>query len=202
MHRIWGFVSLLTFRRVAIRARSKAICLTFDDGPHPEHTPRLLDLLRQYSVQVTFFLQGRYVEKYPKVVTRIVAEGHRLGNHSLHHTSFVTMPLRAQVDEIRKTDALLAKFDHHTRHPFRPPNGRLTARLIAWCLLHGRRIVLWTHDSRDFCLSASEVLERVSRMTLRPGSIVLFHDDTAAGIGALERLIPQWQGEGVRFTTL
>lgn len=202
MHPIWGFVSLLTHRRVATDARSPAICLTFDDGPHPEHTPRLLALLRRYAVRVTFFMQGRYVEQYPELVATIAAEGHRIGNHSYSHTAFASQPLRQQVEEIRKTDALLEQFDGQHRHLFRPPNGKLTASVIAWCILNRRRIVLWTHDSLDFRLSAEEVFARVSKMALQPGSIILFHDDSPAGTEALERLIPLWRASGLEFATL
>ncbi len=202
MHPIWGFVSLLTYQRVAIHARSPAICLTFDDGPHPQQTPRLLALLRRHGVRASFFLQGRYVEQFPHLVTQLVADGHAIGNHSFSHPSFVNLPLRLQVEEIKKTDALLEQFDGQHRHLFRPPNGKLTASVIAWCLLNRRRIVLWTHDSLDFRLPAEEVFARVSQMALQPGSIILFHDDSPAGTEALERLIPMWRAAGLEFATL
>lgn len=202
MHPIWGFVSLLTCQRVAVRARSKAICLTFDDGPHPEHTPRLLDLLRRHAIHATFFLQGRYVEQYPQLVARLVAEGHVIGNHSFNHPSFAKLTLSRQVEEIRQTETLLTRFDGRSRHPFRPPYGRLTVGIIAWCLLHRHRITLWSFDSLDFRLSEQEICERAQRSLLSQGSILLFHDDSVSGALALDRLIPLWRAAGLEFTTV
>jgi len=95
--------------------------LSFDDGPDPEHTPRLLDTLARHNVKASFFLVGEKIEQYPEIVQRIVADGHMIGNHSYSHWSFRNMNLRKQLDEVYRTDALLRLFDNRPHHRMRPP---------------------------------------------------------------------------------
>ena len=118
-------LGLLPQRLVLVRGPREpgALYLSFDDGPHPEHTPRLLDLLARHGARASFFLVGQRVEQHPALVERIVAEGHALGNHSYSHPMFRRLGLRAQLDEVERTDRLLAAFDRRGPHRFRPPRG-------------------------------------------------------------------------------
>ena len=81
---------------------SKSVCLTFDDGPHPEHTPRLLDRLAELNVPATFFLIGQEAEKYPDIVRRLVAEGHAIGNHTYSHPVRETLSARQAARKSRR----------------------------------------------------------------------------------------------------
>jgi peptidoglycan/xylan/chitin deacetylase (PgdA/CDA1 family) len=203
MHWVWTAVSKATAGLLFTRARARSgIFLTFDDGPHPEHTPRLLKLLERHDVRATFFLIGSRVEQHGAVVRAIVAAGHAIGNHSYSHPSFPAIPMRTQREEMDRTELLLSKYDGRRRHLVRPPHGRLNLSTILLCFMRRRRIALWNRDSQDYRLSREEVVQRMSSLPVRGGDVLLFHDDGGAGIDALEKLLPQWREAGLRFSAL
>ncbi|MEP7311033.1 MAG: polysaccharide deacetylase family protein [Pseudomonadota bacterium] len=204
MHWIWGLVSIATAGSVYARARTAAneIFLTFDDGPDPKHTPRLLELLSRHKVPATFFLVGSRAEEHGSVVRDIVAAGHALGNHSFNHPRFDRSSLRIQAEEISRTDALLSRYDGRARHPVRPPHGRATFGTILLCAWRRQRIALWNRDSLDFKLDSAAVVERFRIAPVKPGDILLFHDDSGISMDALGQLIPRWQESGLKFSTL
>lgn len=177
--------------------------LTFDDGPDPEHTPRLLDLLATHGVKATFFLVGQKIERHPALVERIVAAGHTLGNHSYSHWEFRNMTLQKQLDEVRQTDVLLAKFDHHPQHRVRPPRGYIGLPLLLHFLRHGRSLIHWSYDSLDYQQPSDDVL--IARLRNDPpqaGDIVLMHDDSDHACTALHVMLPEWLSSGFTFAAL
>jgi peptidoglycan-N-acetylglucosamine deacetylase len=180
-----------------------AMYLSFDDGPHPEFTLPLLELLARYGARATFFLVGNQVELYPEVVRSIVAGGHTLGNHSHSHPRFEQLSLTEQVGEIDRTDRLLQPFDGHARHPFRPPRGVLSIRMLAHFIRAGRPISYWSYDSLDYSREpASELLVRIDQHPPRAGDILLMHDDSDISRQMLEVLLPRWQSHGLRMEAL
>jgi Predicted xylanase/chitin deacetylase len=199
-------LSLLPGRLVLTRGLrgGNAIYLTFDDGPHPEHTPRLLDLLAAYGAHASFFLIGQQVERHPRLVERIVAEGHMLGNHSYSHPSgFSRISLRQQLQEIEHTDRLLAEFDHHPQHCFRPPRGSLSLGLLLHFAGQRRRIAYWSYDSMDYQhQSDADVAARLRNQPPLAGDIILMHDDNACAGNVLSMLLPEWLAGGRELHTL
>jgi peptidoglycan/xylan/chitin deacetylase (PgdA/CDA1 family) len=204
MNRIWNLVSLFTAQRLYVRRRSAArtIYLTFDDGPHPEHTPALLEVLARHDAKATFFMLGDRVAKHSQIVRNVVAAGHTLGNHSYSHPSFVDISLREQIGEIDRTEALLAQIDGQSGHAVRPPRGRPTLGTIAMCLLGRYPLALWTHDSLDFRSQPHEVVTRLMGLDTRAGDILLFHDDSHVAAQSLEKLLPHWRHAGLQFSAL
>jgi peptidoglycan/xylan/chitin deacetylase (PgdA/CDA1 family) len=177
--------------------------LTFDDGPDPEYTPRLLDLLAKHRVHASFFLIGQKVEQHPGLVERMVAEGHMIGNHSYSHWSFKPMSLSKQLDEFRRTDELLRNFDARPQHRVRTPQGYLDTRLLLYCASHRRSIVYWSYDSLDYQKPTHDAF--VARLRAQPplaGDIVLMHDDSHRATDALCTLLPEWLSEGHTFRAL
>ena len=171
--------------------------LTFDDGPHPEVTPALLDLLEQHGAKATFFLLGANAERHPDIARRIVAEGHAIGNHSYSHPRFAKIDLAAQRAEIDRTDRILEAFDGRPRHWFRPPSGALPLRMLGYFARRGRAIAYWSYDSMDYRRQSAEVLAR--RLREQPpgaGDIVLMHDDDPNTLLALRELVPEWRAAG------
>jgi len=204
MHRIWTLASVLTARRLYTRKRTDqmAIYLTFDDGPDPEHTMPLLGLLEAHGAKGTFFLQGQRVEQHGEIVPEIVRGGHTLGNHSYSHARFTDLGRDGQLAEISRTDRLLSAYDGNEKHVFRPPYGKLRLNTLLMCMYRRQDIAMWTHDSLDFRLQYSQLVDRMTGLNIRSGDIILFHDDGHAAVAALQRLLPAWRNAGFRFAAL
>lgn len=177
--------------------------LTFDDGPHPEHTPALLDLLSAHGARASFFVIGEQAERYPEIVSWIMREGHAIGNHSWSHPQFDRMPLSAQREEIERTDRLLTAIDGCERHDFRPPRGVLPPRLLLDCVRRDRRITYWSYDSLDYSrMPAEALIASAKRHPPVAGDILLLHDDNARSVRLLEAMLPIWIAEGFSFDPL
>jgi peptidoglycan/xylan/chitin deacetylase (PgdA/CDA1 family) len=198
-------LDLLPDRLVLVHGarRGNARYLTFDDGPHPEHTPRVLDVLAAHGAKASFFLVGRNVERHPGVVERIVAEGHMLGNHSWSHPSFTRIPLRQQLEEIARTDRLLADFDGLAEHRVRTPYALLPLRLLLHFARTRRNLVYWSYNSMDYLKQPdAQLVARLRDQPPRAGDIVLMHDDNARVVDVLQAVLPQWQAVGHEFRAL
>lgn len=188
---------------VAGRARpDRRIALTFDDGPHPEHTPRILDILASHAARATFFVQGVEAEKYPELVRRVHAAGHEIGNHGYAHLDARRVPLAeylADADRAHRTlEAITGK---PLPGLFRPPYGNLTPRSLAALVLRGSRIVLWSADLNDsFIHAAPELVAHVRALALQPGQILLLHEDYAHTVEALPEILDLLTARGHAFT--
>ncbi|HUA82025.1 MAG TPA: polysaccharide deacetylase family protein [Dyella sp.] len=177
--------------------------LTFDDGPDPTYTPPLLDLLAKHEVKASFFLVGEKIERHPKLVERILAEGHMLGNHSYSHWSFKRMTTRKKLDEIHRTDALLSAFDGRLHHRMRPPHGYVGADLLCYFAMCRRSFVYWSYDSLDYQIEpARELITRLRADPPLPGEIVLMHDDSDRAHDGLAVMLPEWLSDGYAFRAL
>ena len=181
----------------------RVLHLTFDDGPHPEHTPALLDLLAVHRARATFFVIGQHAERNPDLVERIVREGHTLGNHSWSHPQFDRLGLPAQRDEIERTDRLLTRFDGLARHDFRPPRGVMPRPMVLDCIRRGRRIVYWSYDSLDYSQQPAETLIASARKhPPNAGEVLLMHDDNGLSLQLLRAMLPVWAADGFVFEPL
>ena len=174
----------------------KAVYLTFDDGPIPEATPFILDTLSQYGVKATFFMVGDNVRKYPELYNKVVAAGHRIGNHTFNHIGGFRHTITTYKANADKADQLL-----HT-DLFRPPHGWMRWDQYLW-LRRKYRIVMWDLVTRDYSkwMTAEDVLNNVKRYT-RNGSIITFHDSLKS-IDKLHYALPEaikWlKAEGYEF---
>lgn len=187
-------------RRLMLTERphgGSGLYLTFDDGPHPDVTPALLDLFAEQGVHATFFLLGKHAERHPQIVQRIVAEGHAIGNHSYSHPRLAQIDLASQRAEIERTDLILAAFDGAQQHWFRPPSGALPLDMLLDFARRRRAIAYWSYDSMDYQRKGAAVLcERLRAYPPRPGDIVLMHDDDLSTLAALRELLPEWRAAG------
>ena len=185
------------------RPQTPALYLSFDDGPHPEHTPRLLDLLAEHDARASFFLVGTEAEKFPTIVRRMATEGHLVGNHSYSHPSFPKITLAEQLAEIDRTDRILEALDGQARHAFRPPSGALPLPMVMHFAKARRRIVYWSYDSMDYQRRpTSEFVANVRSAPPESGDIVLMHDDDANVVDSLKSLLPEWRAAGFAFHAL
>jgi peptidoglycan-N-acetylglucosamine deacetylase len=183
--------------------RRRTLHLTFDDGPHPQHTPELLDVLAAHRARATFFVIGRNAERHPELMRRIVADGHTLGNHSWSHPQFEKLGLREQIEEIERTDRLLAQFDGRDDHDFRPPRGVLPRPMVLHCIRKRRRIAYWSYDTLDYGRPpVAELVASAQRHAARAGDILLMHDDYGLAADLLRTLLPAWTRQGFVFEPL
>jgi peptidoglycan-N-acetylglucosamine deacetylase len=203
IHPFWRFASIATLGRLRTRVLTskKRIYLTFDDGPHPEHTPVLLDLLQSYRAQATFFLIGSECLNHADIVERISQAGHRLGNHSATHPSFHRLPPISQWREYSRADEVLSNVSQRSSGQFsiRPPRGAVTWTSLVYSFARCRRLVLWSRDSLDSSLASDEVCEEFESLPVKNGDVLLFHDDSRVCIDALRKLLPRWKQQGFRF---
>jgi peptidoglycan-N-acetylglucosamine deacetylase len=162
---------------------ARGIALTFDDGPHPHWTPRILAVLAQHGVTATFFVVGRKVEAHPDVVRAIVDAGHAVGLHSYAHDRFFSLRGERRVKEdLERGVAVLERALGQRPRLFRPPIGHTNPTIARVVEALGLVVVGWTIGGRDGLASArpAEVVARVRR-DLRDGAIVLLHDAPERG---------------------
>ena len=185
------------------RMPKPAIALTFDDGPHPEHTPAMLDALARAGVHATFFVVGREVEKYPEVARRIVAEGHGIGGHSYDHTVITTLDAAALVDDLGHCRRVIRDATGLDSGLMRPPKGEVSIRSIRTVCQAGYTLVHWTRTYSDYKQDGVAALTgRLDAHPPVPGDVLLFHDHNAFTVQALASRLPQWQSAGLHFGPL
>lgn len=188
------------------RSEEKKLALTFDDGPDPVYTGKILDILKKYGVKATFFMIGRSIERYPDIARRVVAEGHEAANHTYSHCRMSGVTREALISEITKTQELLERLGS-TSHLFRPPGGDYLSRNIETVSSLGYRYVLWSwrQDTKDWSRTDSAGVVSTVMTNLCGGDIILFHDGNSGKSptpDALEELLPRLIGLGYEFVTV
>ena len=179
------------------------IGLTFDDGPHPEHTPAMLDMLARAGVRATFFVVGREVEKHPELARRIVAEGHGIGGHSYDHTVITSLDAGALVDDLANCRRVIREATGLDSGLMRPPKGEVSLRSIRTVCRAGYTLVHWTKTYSDYKQDGVAALTaRIDAAPPMAGDILLFHDHNAHTVSALDSKLPQWQAGGLQFVPL
>ncbi len=159
--------------------KSDTVYLTFDDGPTPETTHFVLELLERYGFQATFFCIGKNVQDNPEIFADILSAGHAVGNHTHDHPNGWETSFKSYIENIRECEIALG--GSNTGKLFRPPYGKLTPAQFREVKKMGYRIVMWDVLSADFdtSVSPSKCLNNVLR-NIRAGSIVIFHDSEKA----------------------
>ncbi|MEM9490770.1 MAG: polysaccharide deacetylase family protein [Myxococcota bacterium] len=146
------------------------VSLTYDDGPHPEYTPQVLDALAAGSARATFFVLGSHIEKWPDLFKRTVDEGHDIGIHGYVHNN------EAMGEQTERTMAIVKEFGV-TPRIVRPPYGYLHVSTGLWMVRNRFTTVMWSFDCLDSMRHEGKVPERHSLDQIQPGDIVLLHDD-------------------------
>ena len=194
----------------SVATQDPLVALTFDDGPDPDHTPRLLDLLERYDVKATFFMVGERVARYPDLVDDVAERGHVVANHTWSHESLHSTSLRGSIEQLLRCKRALSP---RGASLMRPPWGqqRLKSRLFA--LLCGYQVVLWTAHAQDWVEDDPERIAEALTQAISPGSIFLLHDsiyksinespmlDRTVMLQGLETFLKQ-SGQQCQFVTL
>ena len=193
-----------TINSVKISPEHKVIALTFDDGPWPEYTAQILDILKKNQVKGTFFVVGKMLEIYPDLGKRIVDEGHAIANHTWHHW-YHYFNKQAAAFEIDRTSDLIYKTTGVKTTLFRPPGGKLHNGLAAYAKSKNYTVVMWSADSIDYKRpSPSTLVNRVIGQSAS-GGIILMHDgggNRSNTVAALPSMIQKFQEKGYRFVTV
>jgi len=175
------------------------IALTFDDGPHPTLTPRLLTLLAEEGVRATFFLVGNRVQQWPEVVLAMSAGGHEIGNHSWNHADFTQLGNDEITQQIARTDAAIFSITGAAPDIVRLPYDASSPRVLS---LIDRPVIWWDIDTLDWkATSVGEVVDSAVRRA-RSGSIVLMHDIHANTVSAVRGIIDGLRARGFAFVTV
>lgn len=189
---------------------SNKVYLTFDDGPTPEITTYVLNLLEQHRAKATFFCIGKNIETHPEIFKDILQRGHSIGNHTYDHLNASKHKAATYLQSIQKTTAVIRQFTEASgffENPlFRPPYGRITRRISKAVRSENYSIVMWSLLSADFDRSLDPELSiRQLKKHTRPGSIVVFHDSVKASEN-LKNILPEYldflKKEGMEMCSL
>ncbi len=187
----------------AVRTTRPVVALTFDDGPHPTHTPMLLDILAHYRARATFYVIGQSVRRYPEIARRIVAEGHEIGNHTWRHPVLAQLGDGSVLQEIDRTQQVVWETVGAVPVTMRPPYGAITSRQSRM-LQEQRHIptVVWSVDPEDWRRPGSSVVAQRMIRGAQPGAIILAHDIHGPTVRAVPAALEGIAARGLGFATM
>jgi peptidoglycan/xylan/chitin deacetylase (PgdA/CDA1 family) len=172
---IFRLIQLFTLSRIFWDKR-KHVYLTFDDGPHPEKTPALLEILKQHNAKATFFVIGEKAGMYGELLFKISEAGHTIANHSYSHIRYQNNQVEF-MKNIEQCESVLAQNKIKSKRLVRIPYGTVNMKLFGGLLLRGYRIAFWNKDTKDYNLKTPhEVTTYLNLDGIQDGDVVLMHD--------------------------
>lgn len=182
------------------KCESGEYVLSFDDGPHPEHSKLILDILSSKQAKAVFFVQGKEAEAYPEIIRTMHEAGHILGNHSYYHKFCREMSSYEYMADVERTHALLESItDSRLPKLFRPPYGDLSIKVTPKLMKRGYRHFMWSVDSEDSYLkSESELMEYIRTLDIATGDVLLFHEDYEQTVASLGEIIDTFAQKGFK----
>jgi peptidoglycan/xylan/chitin deacetylase (PgdA/CDA1 family) len=179
------------------------VAITFDDGPHPFTTLKLLASLKEKNAKATFFILGKNAEAYPELLHQISIDGHELGNHTYSHQRLTRLSQDGIRAELQHTNAIITNITGQTPHIVRPPDNGYNNTIVQLTQEMGYKFVLWSIDTRDWTnVSPATILERIEKT--KPGDIILFHDGVVPSqtAAALPLVIDALHAKGYHLVTI
>jgi peptidoglycan/xylan/chitin deacetylase (PgdA/CDA1 family) len=177
--------SVFVIRKIS----SNAIYLTFDDGPHPIHTLKILNILDKHKISASFFMVGQEVEKYPDIAREVQSRGHAVGYHSYNHVNIKKTRYVDLVRDLNKAEQLEHKYNLMFNNLYRPPYGALSFMTLIILKLKFWKVILWSIDSMDSYSDTHDFCEVIKTSRLTDGEIVLMHDDGQNTADNLDNLL-------------
>lgn len=190
-----------TYTRV--KTSRKVIAITFDDGPHPENTPRLLDMLKEREIKATFYVVGNMVKYNPQILRRMIEEGHEIGNHTVSHGNLARMSDEALIAELRTAHDQIVNETGVVPRTMRPPGGAIKSdqkKLMLEKL--GYPTILWSVDPEDWKRPGPAVVTSRLVSGAAPGGILLVHDLHKPTVDAMPSTFDQLLEQGYEFVTV
>ncbi|HCN77925.1 MAG TPA: polysaccharide deacetylase family protein [Verrucomicrobiales bacterium] len=187
----------------SVNTQEKILAMTFDDGPHPSLTPKLLDICKERNVKCTFFVVGRNAKAYPAIIRRIIEEGHEIANHTYTHPS-LTSRSDAQIrSELKLSEDALMAAANYRPHLIRPPYGAINTRIKQLMFSEfGYSTIMWSVDPQDWRRPGVSVVTNRLVSGARPGAIMLAHDIHPPTIEAMPAVFDQLIAQGYQFVTV
>ncbi len=180
----------------------KPLCLTFDDGPHPGQTERLLSILKEAHVRATFFVVGKQAELYPYLLKKIAQDGHELANHTYSHRNMKTLSDQEISEELEKTETLVSAATGKKMKYFRPPGGQYNSQVVAAAKARGYEMVLWSIFPQDHTNPPSALIRSRILGGAHKDGIVLLHSGVENTLETLPELIRTLKRRGYVFETV
>ena len=175
------------------------VYLTFDDGPHPEYTPQVLDVLARHDARATFFVVGGLAQAYPALIERMAAEGHTIANHTWNHEDLAGLSRSAFDETVGRTEALLGDL---ATPCLRPPYASVGVNTREWAAAHGLSLMMWDASPQDWLRpAATEIADHLVQWA-RPGVVILLHDgggDRSRTVQGLDMALERLADRGLRF---
>ncbi len=177
----------------------KKVAITFDDGPNPQYTPEMLEVLQECDVKATFFLLGEEVEKYPEIVKQIQERGHLIGNHSYKHEQLSKLTMEQACEQVNRTNELICEVTGTYPSYVRPPFGDWHEKLD--CQVNMVE-VLWDVDTLDWSSqNHADIVNKVLK-NVQENDIILMHDGYETSVTAAKEIIETLQKQGYEFVTV
>ncbi|MFL5763269.1 MAG: polysaccharide deacetylase family protein [Bacteroidia bacterium] len=204
---IWGSATIRSNFYTTVFSSSvtseKIIAISFDDGPHPEYTGKILSVLEKHKAPATFFVIGKNIQGNEHLIRKINDQGHLLGNHSWSHSFFIDFKgKKAFMEELNATSDAVYTIIHKRMRFFRPPYGVTTPHLSAASNALKYAIIGWSIRSLD---TTSDSLEKIAKRVtsqLKPGALILFHDTSEKTIGVLEQTLNFAKENGFKIVSV
>ncbi len=179
------------------------IALTFDDGPDPVYTEKILELLHAHAIKATFFMVGEKVARFPEIVRCVADNGHSLGGHTFFHKEVTQMSSSRFVSDLDATRNAIKHASGKDTRMFRPPRGRFKLTTLRITKYNGYQLVHWARTYSDYKNDyAGRLIDRMRTSPPRHGEIVLLHDNNKNTLTALETVLPEWRRMGAEFVRL
>lgn len=187
----------------SVHTDQQVLAMTFDDGPHPVNTPKLLDLLKERNIKATFFLVGERVKMHPEIVRRILAEGHEVANHTWTHPSLVSISDEKIRSEFQRTADAIWDAAQYRPHLMRPPFGATNKRIEQFVFNEfGYSSITWSVDPNDWRRPGVQVVANRLIAGAHKGAIMLAHDIHAPTIEAMPQVFDALLAKGYKFLTV
>ena len=206
--------SPLTFR--SLPTAERIVCLTFDDGPNPGITEKILDILETYQVKASFFIVGKEAEKYPDLIFRIHQQGHDIENHSFSHPNLTLIPSENLTRELDRTNDVIEGISGVTPRFFRPPGGQYNTAVLSEADKHNLIMILWSVNAQDYIPGSpmhklasvpaykkqSATLHDLVLHSVKAGSVILMHNGIMDTVNSLPIIIRSLQEQGYKIRSL
>ena len=187
----------------SVSVPGKYVAITFDDGPNSSLTPQVLDILKRHGAHATFFVLGDNASRNPGILSRAVAEGHEIGNHTYSHIKMTASSNEKIASEISRTNSIITSATGRRPKVMRPPYGATNASIVNKMFSdYGMRSIMWSIDTEDWRHPGVGVVVRRAVGSAKPGSIILLHDIHSSTIAAVEDIVTGLQARGYTLVTV